>query len=109
MGEAALTGAPIVCTDVGASLRVLTDPDDKSCYSEVVAPNDARSMARAQIKLLALLEEWAPYADEGVGSEDASFPENPTSEDVARITQRMYDQTDARRRLGMKARKIVQK
>jgi hypothetical protein len=109
LGEAALTGAPIVCTDVGASLRVLTDPDDKSCYSEVVAPNDARSMARAQIKLLALLEEWAPYADEGVGSEDVSFPENPNSEDVARITQRMYDQTDARRRLGMKAREIVQK
>lgn len=66
-------------------------------------------MARAQIKLLALLEEWAPYADQGVGSDDATFPENPTAEDVARITQRMYDQTDARRRLGMKAREIVQK
>ena len=66
-------------------------------------------MARAQIKLLALLEEWAPYADEGVGSDDSSLPEKPTPEDVARITQRMYDQTDARRRLGMKAREIVQK
>jgi hypothetical protein len=66
-------------------------------------------MARAQIKLLALLEEWAPHADEDVGSDDASFPENPTPEDVARITQRMYDQSDARRRLGMKAREIVQK
>lgn len=109
LGEAALTGAPIVCTDVGASRRVLTDPDDGACYSAVVAPNDARSMARAQIKLLALLEEWAPYADEGIGSDDSSFPEEPTPEDIARITQRMYDQSDARHRLGMKAREIVQK
>jgi hypothetical protein len=66
-------------------------------------------MARAQIKLLALLEEWGPYADEGVGSDDSSFPEDPSPEDVARITQRMYDQADARRRLGLKAREIVQK
>lgn len=109
LGEAALTGAPIVCTDVGASRRVLTDPDDGACYSAVVAPNDARSMARAQIKLLALLEEWQPYADESVDSDDASFPEDPTPEDVARITQRMYDQSEARRRLGLKARAIVQK
>jgi glycosyltransferase involved in cell wall biosynthesis len=32
LGEAALTGAPVVCTDVGASLRVLTDPDTGVCY-----------------------------------------------------------------------------
>jgi len=109
LGEAALTGAPVVCTDVGASLRVLTNPEDGSCYSAVVAPNDAHAMARAQIKLLALLEEWAPYSDPNIGDQDSSFPENPTPEDVARITQRMYDQTDARRKLGMKSREIVQK
>lgn len=106
LGEAALTGAPVVCTDVGASLRVLTNPSDGSCYSVVVAPNDAHAMARAQIKLLALLEEWAQYADP-IGDQDSSFPENPTPEDVVRITQRMYDQTDARRRLGLKTREIV--
>lgn len=109
LGEAALTGAPVVCTDVGASLRVLTNPEDGSCYSEVVAPNDALAMARAQIKILALLEEWSQYSDPEVGDSDASFPENPTPEDVARIAQRMYDQSDARRRLGMKSREIVQK
>lgn len=109
LGEAALTGAPVVCTDVGASLRVLTNPEDGACYSAVVAPNDAHAMARAQIKILALLEEWAQYADHEVGDQDASFPENPSAEDVARITQRMYDQTDARRRLGMMSREIVQK
>jgi hypothetical protein len=104
-----LTGAPVVCTDVGASLRVLTDPEDGSCYSAVVAPNDALAMARAQIKILALLEEWAQYSDPEMGDNDSSFPDIPTPEDVARITQRMYDQTDARRKLGMKSREIVQK
>jgi len=112
LGEAALTGAPVVCTDVGASLRVLTNPEDGSCFSEVVAPNDAHAMARAQIKILALLEEWSQYADDTASSQytyDSSFPENPTVEDVARITRRMYEQSDARRALGMKSRAIVQK
>jgi glycosyltransferase involved in cell wall biosynthesis len=57
LGEATLTGAPVVCTDVGASLRVLTDPDTGDCFSSVVAPNDARNLARAQINFLALLDE----------------------------------------------------
>ncbi|KAE8441936.1 hypothetical protein EG329_004144 [Mollisiaceae sp. DMI_Dod_QoI] len=111
LGEAALTGAPVVCTDVGASLRVLTSPSDGSCYSAVVAPNDARALARAQIKLLALLDEWGQYADTPSSSSTAnsSFPETPTPEDVARITMRMYEQSNARRRLGMRAREIVQK
>jgi len=107
-----LTGAPVVFTDVGASLRVLTNPDDSSCYSAVVAPNDALAMARAQIKILALLEEWAVYANPNKcspGTLDSSFPEEPTPEDVARITRRMYDQVDARRALGMRSREIVQK
>lgn len=109
LGEAALTGAPVVCTDVGASLRVLTNPSDGSCYSAVVAPNDALAMARAQIKLLALLDEWAQYSDPDQETKDASFPEDPTPEDVARITKRMYEQQDARRALGMRTRAIVQK
>ncbi|KAH6670804.1 hypothetical protein B0J14DRAFT_656870 [Halenospora varia] len=47
LGEAALTGAPIVCTDVRASRRVLTNPPDGSCFSAIVAPDDALAMARA--------------------------------------------------------------
>ncbi|EKD19488.1 hypothetical protein MBM_02725 [Drepanopeziza brunnea f. sp. 'multigermtubi' MB_m1] len=113
LGEAALTGAPVVCTDVGASLRVLTSPVDGSRYSAVVAPNDAHDMARAQIKILALLEEWSPYADvdaiKSPETGDSTFPPDPTPADVARITRRMYEQSDARRRLGMRSREIVQK
>ncbi|CZT05212.1 related to glycosyl transferase [Rhynchosporium agropyri] len=112
LGEAALTGAPVVCTDVGASLRVLTSPIDGACYSAVVAPNDAHDMARAQIKILALLDEFSIYEDKSKCSSetaDSTFPHDPTPEDVARITRRMYEQADARRALGMRSRDIVMK
>jgi hypothetical protein len=108
LGEAALTGAPVVCTDVGASLRVLTDPDDGKRYSEVVAPNDAYGLARAQINLLAMLDEWAQYADDD-GKPAPILPHKPTAQDVEIITRRMYDKTEQRRKLGMMARSIVQK
>lgn len=109
LGEAALTGAPVVCTDVGASLRVLTDPDDGKRYSEVVAPNDAYGLARAQINLLAMLDEWAQYAEDAPGEPAPILPHNPTPKDVEIITRRMYEKTDHRRKLGMMARDIVQK
>ncbi|KAF1835308.1 hypothetical protein BDW02DRAFT_294479 [Decorospora gaudefroyi] len=109
LGEAALTGAPVVCTDVGASLRVLTDPDDGKRYSEVVAPNDAYGLARAQINLLAMLDEWAQYAEDGPGVSAPVLPHKPTARDVEIITRRMYEKTEHRRKLGMMARNIVQK
>ncbi|CAN9375743.1 unnamed protein product [Alternaria alternata] len=109
LGEAALTGAPVVCTDVGASLRVLTDPDDGKRYSEVVAPNDAYGMARAQINLLAMLDEWAQYAGDGPGTAAPILPHKPTPKDVEIITRRMYEKSEHRRKLGMMARDIVQK
>jgi hypothetical protein len=109
LGEAALTGAPVVCTDVGASLRVLTDPDTGARYSEVVAPNDAYGMARAQINLLAMLDNWAQYADDDPSHPAPILPHKPTTADVEIITRRMYEKTDQRRKLGMMARDIVQK
>ena len=107
LGEAALTGAPIVCTDVGASLRVLTDPDDGKRYSAVVAPNDVRSLARAQIQLLGMIGEWAQYA--GDSGPAPVLPASPTPEDVQAITRRMYEKKSHLRNLGMMAREIVQK
>ena len=109
LGEAALTGAPVVCTDVGASLRVLTDPDTGACYSAVVAPNDARNLARAQINFLALLDEWAPYAEDPSDFRCPTITDKPTPEEVAAITARMYAKTEQRRALGMRSREIVQK
>jgi hypothetical protein len=108
LGEAALTGAPVVCTDVGASLRVLTNPENNERFSEIVAPNDPLSLARAQINLLALLDQWTKYAEDDEENPAPILPINPTTADVDKITQRMYDKTDQRRALGMMARKIVQ-
>lgn len=118
---------------------MLTDQDTNERYSAVIAPNDARAMARAQINLLAMLGEWYAYADlpspslastsgsdafgnsaseSGSGSRTTIglaeqsmtvMPENPTVDQVEVITKRMYDQTAARRRLGMRGRAIVQK
>lgn len=52
IGEAALAGAPIVCTDVGATKLVLQDPDDpEKLYGEVILPNRPRDLARAQIEV----------------------------------------------------------
>lgn len=107
LGEAALTGAPVVCTDVGASLRVLSDPDDFSRFSAVVAPNDAQALAKAQISMLAMLGEWSAYAGD---TEPAPvLTSSPTRDEVAAIERRMYEKSQHRRELGMKTRQIVQK
>lgn len=108
IGEAGLAGAPIVCTDVGATFQVVTDPDDDTKrFGAVVAPNDPRSLARAQISMLALMDEWAEFAQDTVRFEP--MPDNPTSEDVERITRRMYENHEQRRVVGAQLRGIVQK
>lgn len=123
LGEAALTGAPVVCTDVGASLRVLTDLETNECYSSIVAPNDADALAKAQIHMLAMMGEWYVYSDEqtaqpaghtsGTHCETpvniTTLPDKPTQADIDFITRRMYTETPARRRLGMLGRNIVKK
>jgi glycosyltransferase involved in cell wall biosynthesis len=113
MGEAALTGVPVVCTDVGASFRVVTDPATGERFSAVVAPNDSLSLAQAQIKVLALLDEWSAFAGDendakGQGRGDfRSLPLQPTHDEAAAITRRMYEKTEQRRRLGMMGRANV--
>ncbi|KAK4561665.1 hypothetical protein LTR86_004344 [Recurvomyces mirabilis] len=111
MGEAALTGVPIVCTDVGASFRVVTDPVTWKKFSAVVAPNDSHALAQAQIEVLALLGEWAEYADDKPGDLAEPLPklgmDRPSARDVERITKRMYEKTEQRRALGMIGRKNV--
>jgi len=107
IGEAGLTGAPIVCTDVGATFQVLTDPDDpKKRYGTVIAPNDPRALARGQIALLAVMDQWEVYGEDDVSP--GPTPDKFTPGDVARITQRMYDRTPQRRHLGSQLRRIVQ-
>jgi glycosyltransferase involved in cell wall biosynthesis len=110
MGEAALTGVPVVCTDVGASFCVVTDRATGDRFSEVVPPNDAESLARAQISVMALLGKWSAYAEDAPGTSAPvlAYP-NPTPKQVQQISQRMYDKTEQRRRLGMLGRENVLK
>ncbi|KAH1403471.1 hypothetical protein KXX22_002282 [Aspergillus fumigatus] len=57
--------------------------------------------------MLALLGEWAQYADD---TEPAPvLTSSPTPDDVAKITRRMYEKAEHRRKLGMMTRNIVQK
>jgi glycosyltransferase involved in cell wall biosynthesis len=110
MGEAALTGAPVVCTDVGASYCVVTDKETGKQFSEVTPPNDSESLARAQINILALLGKWADQAGDAPGFQAPilSYP-RPTSEEVKAISARMYEKKEFRRKLGMRGRANVQK
>ncbi|KAJ5537653.1 hypothetical protein N7494_007132 [Penicillium frequentans] len=107
MGEAALTGVPVVCTDVGASFCVVTDRATGKRFSEVVAPNDYDSLARAQIRVMALLDQWAPFAEDNEGDLVPKLEFHPTPEEIKAISDRMYAKQDQRRALGMKGRDNV--
>lgn len=110
MGEAALTGVPVVCTDVGASFCVVTDEATGDRFSEVVSPNDCESLARAQINVLALLDKWSSFAQDAddVKAPVLGYP-HPSPEQVSAITERMYAKTEQRRALGMLGRQNVLK
>ncbi|RMZ75833.1 hypothetical protein DV737_g5106, partial [Chaetothyriales sp. CBS 132003] len=106
MGEAALTGVPVVCTDVGASFRVVTEPETGKKFSACVAPNDSYLLAKAQVSILAMIDEWSEYADDPPGYRP-KMPLKPTPEETKMIAARMYEKAPQRQRLGMKGRTQV--
>lgn len=114
IAEAALAGVPIVATAVGATALVLTDPDEPDQkYGEVVPPNDPMALARAQVSLLSMVGPWAKFTGE-VGERDAvpsslSLPDVIRDSDVEWLTQRMYEKSEFRRKLGMLSRGCVLK
>lgn len=106
IGEAALSGIPIVATEVGATALVLTDPDDSTRrYGEVVPPNDPEALARAQLSILGMLGPWAEYTTDNI--KPPPLPDFFKPEDVAWIVARMYEKADDRRALGLKLRDVV--
>jgi hypothetical protein len=106
IGEAALTGVPVVATEVGGTSLVLTDPDDSSLqYGEVVPPNDPVALARAQINVLAMLGQWAGYTNDETPY--PVLPDNFSPDDAEWITRRMYEKSKDRRKLGLKCREVV--
>ncbi len=110
MGEAALTGVAVVCTDVGASYCVVTDRATGLRFSEVVPPNDSESLARAQISVMGLLGPWSAYADDPPGTDvpELAYP-MPSPEQVRRVEARIYEKTEQRRALGLRGRQNVLK
>ena len=109
MGEAALTGVPVVCTDVGASFCVVTDRQTGKRFSSVVPPNDSESLARAQLSVMGLLGEWAPFGGDPEGFVVPKLGLNPKPEEVKEIQKRIYEKQDKRRQLGMLGRTNVLK
>ncbi|KAG9706617.1 glycosyltransferase family 4 protein, partial [Aureobasidium melanogenum] len=106
IGEAALSGIPIVATEVGATALVLTDPDDPTRrYGEVVPPNDPEALARAQLSILSMLGPWAEYTTDKI--KPPPLPDSFKPEDVAWILARMYEKADDRRALGLRLRDVV--
>ncbi|KAM7186124.1 hypothetical protein V8F20_011530 [Naviculisporaceae sp. PSN 640] len=106
VAEAALAAVPVVATAVGATSLILTDPDDPSIsYGEVVPPNDATALARAQISILAMAGPWAKFA--GDNEKRCALPDVLRKEDVVWLSKRMYEKTEARRHLGMLTRQVV--
>ncbi|RDW73621.1 hypothetical protein BP5796_07063 [Coleophoma crateriformis] len=106
IGEAALSGVPIVATEVGATAQVLTDADDPSIlYGEIVPPNDPVALARAQIQLLAMIGPWAKYTTDDVPP--PPLPSKFTAQDVEWISARMHNKADDRQALGLKLRDVV--
>ena len=112
IGEAALAGVPIVATEVGATALVMTDPQDQDKrYGEVVPPNDPLALARAQLNILSMAGPWAKFTKEAetdpAAASAATLPDEITPSDVQWITQRMYDKSADRRRLGLLSREVV--
>jgi hypothetical protein len=106
IGEAALTGVPIVATEVGGTALVLTDPDDSSRkYGEVVPPNDPTALARAQLNILAMMGQWIEYTDDQ--GTICTLPSSFSKADVERITKRMYEKSEHRQKLGLLCRQVV--
>lgn len=105
LGESALMGVPLICTDVGASFRVVVDINGNR-IGKLLAPNDSMSLARAQISMLGLLDEWSAHADDPEGF-SPKLSLRPTPEEVKTITERMYEKQAYRRKLGMLSRQNI--
>eukprot|EP00163_Fabomonas_tropica_P032433 TRINITY_DN812_c0_g2_i14.p1 TRINITY_DN812_c0_g2~~TRINITY_DN812_c0_g2_i14.p1 ORF type:complete len:4409 (+),score=1027.50 TRINITY_DN812_c0_g2_i14:338-13564(+) len=66
LGEAGLAGLPIVCTDVGGSREVVTDPLTGFVFGRIVPAQDPHALACGQIEVLAMLGDLDPvhYEDD---------------------------------------------
>lgn len=90
----------------------MTDPQDQHrLYGEVVPPNDPVALARAQLNILSMVGPWAKFTEEArvdpVAASAATLPDDITPLDVQWFTQRMYEKSEDRRRLGLLSKEVV--
>ena len=93
LGEAGLSGLPVVCTDVGGSYEVVTDSG--FTYGGIAPPRDPEKLARAILKVLSMTDE---LGDVGL----STFTGKPEE-----LTRRIHESSKERRLLGMKYRCCV--
>ncbi|KAI9346990.1 hypothetical protein BDR26DRAFT_92204 [Obelidium mucronatum] len=63
IGEASLCGLPVVCTNVGGSLEVISDLKTGALYGAIVPPSRSRQLALAQLKVLGMTDGLDSFVD----------------------------------------------
>ncbi|KAI9346980.1 hypothetical protein BDR26DRAFT_855462 [Obelidium mucronatum] len=63
IGEASLCGLPVVCTNVGGSLEVVSDLKTGALYGAIVPPSRSRQLALAQLKVLGMTDGLDSFVD----------------------------------------------
>ncbi|KAJ3004261.1 UNVERIFIED_CONTAM: hypothetical protein HDU68_005212 [Siphonaria sp. JEL0065] len=63
IGEASLCGLPVVCTNVGGSLEVISDLKTGALYGAVVPPSRSRQLALGQLQVLAMTDGLDSFVD----------------------------------------------
>ncbi|CVK91325.1 uncharacterized protein FMAN_09468 [Fusarium mangiferae] len=107
IGGAALTGVPIVATEVGTTASVLTDPNKpEKQYGEVVLPNDPMALARAQLSMLSMVGPWSKFTADSQEKRPV-LPDEVLPEHIEWLARRFYDKANDRRKLGLLSREGV--
>ncbi|KAJ3020098.1 UNVERIFIED_CONTAM: hypothetical protein HDU68_010352 [Siphonaria sp. JEL0065] len=63
IGEASLCGLPVVCTNVGGSLEVISDLKTGALYGAIVPPSRSRQLALGQLKVLGMTDGLDVFVD----------------------------------------------
>ncbi|KNC84851.1 hypothetical protein SARC_02933 [Sphaeroforma arctica JP610] len=113
IGEAGLTGLPVVCTDVGGSREVLSDTtpgetiDPLITYGRIVAPRAPADLARAQLEIMGLLDGVERIVDPKYTDDDVKLED--IRHDHSQLLGRLMDPRikAKRRRLGLLLRSRV--
>ncbi|KAI9339110.1 hypothetical protein BDR26DRAFT_862651 [Obelidium mucronatum] len=66
LGEAGLCGLPVVCTNVGGSLEVISDIATSSLYGAIVPPSRPRQLALGQLQVLAMCNGLDTFVDPSI-------------------------------------------